>query len=133
MGRAVPMMAAALSTYTAGLQQIVIVGETGADALERAAVVGYRPFAITLALTPERQQRLRDVCRWSPRWNPSTAQRPPTSAGALPAASRSRRSKRLNKRSAPHEHRNCRLQDYCRLQIADSLQIHFNLKIQSAI
>jgi uncharacterized protein YyaL (SSP411 family) len=60
-GRAVPMMAAALSAHTAGTQQIVIVGETGADALERAAVVGYRPFAITLALTPERQQQLRDV------------------------------------------------------------------------
>ena len=60
-GRAVPMMAAALSAHTAGTQQIVIVGEPGAEALERAAVVGYRPFAITLALTPERQQRLRDV------------------------------------------------------------------------
>jgi uncharacterized protein YyaL (SSP411 family) len=60
-GRAVPMMAAALCARTAGMQQIVIVGETGADALERSAVVAYRPFAITLALTPERQQRLRDV------------------------------------------------------------------------
>ena len=60
-GRSVPMMAAALSAHTAGTQQIVIVGETGAGALERAAIVGYRPFAITLALTPEHQQKLRDV------------------------------------------------------------------------
>ncbi len=60
-GRAVPMMAAALSAHTASTQQIVIVGETGAGALERTAVVGYRPFTITLALTPEHQQRLRDV------------------------------------------------------------------------
>ena len=59
VGRAVPMMAAALSAHTAGLQQVVIVGTTGADALERAAVVGYRPFAVTLALTPARQQALR--------------------------------------------------------------------------
>ena len=50
LGRAVPMMAAALSTYWAGLQQIVIVGEEGRAELERAVGSRYRPFAIALAL-----------------------------------------------------------------------------------
>jgi uncharacterized protein len=58
MGRAVPMMAAALSTYTAGLQQIVIVGEEGASALDRAVAARYLPFAITLTLSPDRQRAL---------------------------------------------------------------------------
>jgi uncharacterized protein len=77
IGRAVPMMAAALSTSAAGLQQIVIVGagpagktgEAGAageasgvgrdgEALERAVAVRYRPFTITLALTQDRQAAL---------------------------------------------------------------------------
>jgi uncharacterized protein YyaL (SSP411 family) len=58
MGRAVPMMAAALSTYTAGIQQIIIVGEEGASALERAVAARYLPFAITLTLSPDRQRAL---------------------------------------------------------------------------
>jgi uncharacterized protein YyaL (SSP411 family) len=55
VGRAVPMMAAALSTYAAGLQQVVIVGGSGSEALERAVAIKYRPFAIVLALTPAQQ------------------------------------------------------------------------------
>src|SRR5207237_5129381 len=47
IGRAVPMMAAALSTYLTGLQQIVIVGIKGREDLERAIEQRYRPFAIT--------------------------------------------------------------------------------------
>ena len=59
MGRAVPMMAAALSASTAGLQQIVIVGEgASAMALERCAALRYLPFALTLALTPAQQAAL---------------------------------------------------------------------------
>jgi uncharacterized protein YyaL (SSP411 family) len=58
IGRAVPMMAAALSTYTAGPQQIVIVGNAGAEALERAVALRYLPFATILALTPEQQAAL---------------------------------------------------------------------------
>jgi uncharacterized protein YyaL (SSP411 family) len=63
MGRAVPMMAAALSTHLAGVQQIVIVegveGAAGSDAgIERAVGGRYLPFAIQLRLTPERQRRL---------------------------------------------------------------------------
>jgi uncharacterized protein len=58
-GRAVPMMAAALSTYLAGLQQIVIVeGEAGAGGLERAVATRYLPFAVTLRVASERQKAL---------------------------------------------------------------------------
>jgi uncharacterized protein YyaL (SSP411 family) len=62
MGRAVPMVAAALSTYLAGPQQIVVI--RGADdgtepsALERAVAIRYRPFAVTLFLTAEQRQAL---------------------------------------------------------------------------
>ena len=59
------MMAAALSTYVAGVQQIVIiegqvgqVGREGSDELERALGRRYLPFAIQLRLTSERQRRL---------------------------------------------------------------------------
>jgi len=61
MGRAVPMMAAALSTYVAGLQQIVIVeGEQAEDAdrLARALAQQYVPFALALRVDRERQARL---------------------------------------------------------------------------
>jgi uncharacterized protein YyaL (SSP411 family) len=63
MGRAVPMMAAALSTYLAGVQQIVIVHPleeqraTPPD-LDRIVALRYLPFAIVLRLTPERQSAL---------------------------------------------------------------------------
>jgi hypothetical protein len=61
VGRAVPMMAAALSTYTAGPQQIVIVGNAGAEALEQAVALRYLPFATMLVLTPEQQAALAPV------------------------------------------------------------------------
>jgi uncharacterized protein YyaL (SSP411 family) len=51
MGRAVPMMAAALSTYVSGLQQIVIVDgdrKDEGDELARALAQQYVPFAVTL-------------------------------------------------------------------------------------
>jgi uncharacterized protein len=71
IGRAIPMMAAALSMYHAGVQQVVVVrGDTGAGgaggargdddaaALERAVALRYLPFAIVLTVSPEQQQRL---------------------------------------------------------------------------
>jgi len=63
VGRAVPMMAAALSTYVAGVQQIVIVeGSGGHDAigddLARAVASTYQPFAIVLRVAPGRQRAL---------------------------------------------------------------------------
>ena len=60
IGRAVPMMAAALSARTAGVQQIVIVGDVvdRADALERTIAGTYLPFAIVLSVVGERQRAL---------------------------------------------------------------------------
>jgi hypothetical protein len=60
MGRAVPMMASALSMWTAGVQQIVLAGANAgdADALERAVAARYLPFALTLTLDDARRQAL---------------------------------------------------------------------------
>jgi len=63
LGRAVPMMAAALSTYRAGVQQIVIVGDAGREDLERAIGTRYRPFAITLALD-DNQEAVARLAPW---------------------------------------------------------------------
>jgi len=65
MGRGVPMMAAALSTYLAGVQQIVIAeGDPSTssaradDALDRFVAMRHLPFAIQLRVTPEAQRAL---------------------------------------------------------------------------
>jgi uncharacterized protein YyaL (SSP411 family) len=58
MGRGVPMMAAALSSHLAGVQQIVVVDGEGGDALDRFLAMRYLPFAIQLRLTPETQRAL---------------------------------------------------------------------------
>jgi uncharacterized protein YyaL (SSP411 family) len=58
MGRGVPMMAAALSAYTAGLKQIVIVEGAGDDSLDRAVAMNYLPFSIQLRVTGEGQRAL---------------------------------------------------------------------------
>jgi len=68
MGRGVPMMAAALSAYTAGLSQIVIVDAHGDassrtppadhDALDRALALHYLPFSIQIRVTRDGQRAL---------------------------------------------------------------------------
>src|SRR3954470_16465107 len=66
MGRGVPMMAAALSTHVAGMQQIGIAeGEggdpstgSGQDALDRAVALKHLPFAIQLRVTAESRRAL---------------------------------------------------------------------------
>jgi uncharacterized protein YyaL (SSP411 family) len=61
MGRGVPMMAAALSAYVAGIDQIVIasgVRDGDADALRGAVATKYLPFAVTIDLSPERRRAL---------------------------------------------------------------------------
>ena len=63
MGRAVPMMAAALSTSIAGVQQIVIavgddVDRAAVSELERAVAAKYLPFAISLSVGGEYQRAL---------------------------------------------------------------------------
>jgi uncharacterized protein YyaL (SSP411 family) len=63
VGRGVPMMAAALSTYISGLQQIVVTGEAP-DGLLRIAGTGYLPFTLVLAVTPDRQRQLAGRLPW---------------------------------------------------------------------
>jgi uncharacterized protein YyaL (SSP411 family) len=67
MGRGVPMMAAALSTRLAGLQQVVIVAGNADDGqprvpagatLDAALAREYLPFTIQIPVTPERQRAL---------------------------------------------------------------------------
>src|SRR5262249_4802237 len=58
LGRGVPMMAAALSAWTAGIQQVVLVGEAGRSELERAVARRYLPFGIVLSLSAEQQRHL---------------------------------------------------------------------------
>jgi hypothetical protein len=58
MGRGVPMMAAALSSHLAGVQQIVIAEGEGGDALDRFLAMHYLPFAVQLRVTPETQRAL---------------------------------------------------------------------------
>ncbi len=59
MGRAVPMMAAALSTSLAGVQQIVLVG-ADADRAQLAHVVAsrYLPFAVTIDISDRHRNNL---------------------------------------------------------------------------
>jgi uncharacterized protein YyaL (SSP411 family) len=59
IGRAVPMMAAALSTALAGLQQIVLAGEEPArQELARVVARRYLPFAVTIPIRDEHRDRL---------------------------------------------------------------------------
>jgi uncharacterized protein YyaL (SSP411 family) len=52
------MMAAALSTYLAGPQQVVIVGGDEAEALMRAVKSRYLPFATVLGVREPQQAAL---------------------------------------------------------------------------
>jgi uncharacterized protein len=63
IGRAVPMMASALSTYIAGLQQIVVAESSSRDAaaedsLARAIARAYLPFATVLRVADGRRSAL---------------------------------------------------------------------------
>jgi uncharacterized protein YyaL (SSP411 family) len=57
-GRAVPMMAAALSAYAAGPQQIIVVGEGDAAGLTRSIATHYLPFATLLTLSEPRRDQI---------------------------------------------------------------------------
>jgi len=67
-GRGVPSMGAALLTYLAGSQQIVIVTpdveEPGAAELRRAVARRYLPFAVVLSVNPRQQRDLASVAPW---------------------------------------------------------------------
>ncbi len=59
LGRAVPMMLAALSTYHAGVAQVVIVGvpgEEGTERLVREAAAKYDPFSVIVPVQPGASQ-----------------------------------------------------------------------------
>ncbi len=66
MGRAVPMMLAALSTYHAGVPQIVLAGETGEDlqALRRTVAARYLPAAVIVPVTAGTREPLARVLPW---------------------------------------------------------------------
>ncbi|MGH9384614.1 MAG: thioredoxin domain-containing protein, partial [Vicinamibacterales bacterium] len=66
-GRAVPMMAAALSASLAGGEEILILGTRGAsdtDALWRAVHRRYRPFGVSVVIDPRDQERLSAHMPW---------------------------------------------------------------------
>jgi uncharacterized protein YyaL (SSP411 family) len=67
MGRAVPMMLAALSVYQAGMPQVVVAGGAGDAATEslRAAVRAvYRPFAVVVPALTGHREALARVLPW---------------------------------------------------------------------
>ena len=104
-GRAVPMMLAALSTYHAGMPQIVIVGEpaapdtSGADA-GRSPPVYCRPRS-SCRLASRIGVNWRGCCRGPQRSSSATAAPRPTSAATSPARCR-RLHPRNSRRSSPH-------------------------------
>jgi hypothetical protein len=66
--RTVPLMMAALSTYHAGMSQIVIAGDSGAPSTRALFdVVGrrYLPFAITIPLVPAHADAIARVLPWT--------------------------------------------------------------------
>ena len=67
IGRAVPMMLTALSTYHAGIPQVVIVGPPDRDdtrALLEAIRSIYRPTAVLVRVDPARQEALAKLLPW---------------------------------------------------------------------
>jgi uncharacterized protein YyaL (SSP411 family) len=67
LGRAVPMMLSALSTYHAGMPQIVIAGEAEAPdtrALFDALRVAYRPAAVVVPAFSQHRTALERVLPW---------------------------------------------------------------------
>jgi uncharacterized protein len=59
MGRAVPMVAAALGTWIAGLRQVVIMaGDAAGNGLSGVVARSYLPFALTLRVSADRQDAL---------------------------------------------------------------------------
>jgi hypothetical protein len=58
IGRAVPMMAAALSASMAGLRQVIVVGGDADLDLRDTLRQRYLPFAIAMTLTPDQQSAL---------------------------------------------------------------------------
>ncbi|MBI2833049.1 MAG: thioredoxin domain-containing protein [Acidobacteria bacterium] len=68
VGRIVPLMLSGVSTYHAGMQQVVIVGGRGAEdtnAMLAEIVRHYLPFAVTIWVTPgDHQRRIASLLPW---------------------------------------------------------------------
>ncbi|MDO8681727.1 MAG: thioredoxin domain-containing protein [Acidobacteriota bacterium] len=67
LGRAVPLMAAALSTALSGGEQIVVVGDRGAadtTALWQAAHRRFRPFTVSVIVDPKQQDAVAAHMPW---------------------------------------------------------------------
>jgi hypothetical protein len=67
MGRSVPMMLAALSTYHAGMPQVVIVGDPQAEdtrQMQNVVRATYRPTAIVLTVLPQHRETLARLLPW---------------------------------------------------------------------
>ena len=66
MGRAVPMMLAALSTYHAGMPQLVLVGdEAGVQPLLEVTRGRYRPTSVIVRMGPARGDTLAELLPWT--------------------------------------------------------------------
>jgi uncharacterized protein YyaL (SSP411 family) len=97
IGRAVPMMAAALSTALAGVQQIVLAGDQRMrEDLSRVVARRHLPFAITIEIRDEHRDRLAALMPFLAAMQPSsgaaaylcrgfTCQAPVSDAAALEA------------------------------------------------
>jgi uncharacterized protein YyaL (SSP411 family) len=78
LGRAVPMMLAALSSYHAGMSQLVIVGRMDDEAMrEMMQVAGrtYLPFTVVMPIVPEHRDALQRVVPWTSAYAEATADR----------------------------------------------------------
>jgi len=67
MGRSVPMMLAALSTYHSGMPQVVVVGESNGEDVEAMKSVlrtGYLPTAIVITVLPRHREALARLLPW---------------------------------------------------------------------
>ena len=76
MGRAVPMMLAALSSYHAGVSQLVIAGDVNDRqmvAMMQAAGRQYLPFTVTVPIVPEHRGALQRVLPWTFAFGETTA------------------------------------------------------------
>ena len=66
MGRAVPMMLSALSTYHAGMPQLVLVGDgAGVQSMLDVTRGRYRPNSVVVRIDPARRDALAELLPWT--------------------------------------------------------------------
>ena len=68
LGRAVPMMLAALSSYHAGISQLVIAGRMDDEPMRemmQTAGRAYLPFTVVVPIVPEHRDALQRVVPWA--------------------------------------------------------------------